>query len=62
MPAAARKLREMGIDDVVKNLKLSNLGQYIAKRLLLEFNPLKPKAMLVTKRKEPPSKCSGYAN
>ncbi|KAI3281249.1 hypothetical protein DTO002I6_9913 [Penicillium roqueforti] len=54
MPAAARKMRELGIDDVVKNLELSNLGEYISEKLALGFNPLKLKTKRVTKRKQPP--------
>lgn len=61
IPAAARKLRELGIDDVVKNLELSNLGKYISQRLSLGFNPLKVKTKRVTKRKQQPSKCSEYS-
>lgn len=61
MPAAARKMRELGIDDVVKNLELSNLGEYISEKLALGFNPLKLKTKRVTKRKQPPSKCSEYS-
>ncbi|CAG8091625.1 unnamed protein product [Penicillium nalgiovense] len=58
IPAAARKLRELGIDDVVKNLELSNLGKYISQRLSLGFNPLKVKTKRVTKRKQQPNEAA----
>ncbi|GFF54896.1 hypothetical protein IFM46972_10135 [Aspergillus udagawae] len=55
IPSAARKLRELGIDDIVEDLELSKLGHHITKRLFVGFNPLKQKTRGVTKRKEPPS-------
>lgn len=49
-------MRELGIDDVVKEFGLSKLGKYIARRLSLRFNPLVAKTGRVMKRKMMSSK------
>lgn len=51
--SAARKLRELGIDEIVQDAERSKLGKHMAKRLVVGFDPLnKRREMLLSGKSE----------